>query len=449
VPATNPRLAAFEVLLRIDKERSYADILIDRELSGDSLKGPDRGLFTELIYGVLRRRGTLDHIIRQFSTQRLEKLERSVLLLLRLGLYQLFYLDRVPVSAAVNETVKMAKVLAPRASGFINAVLRNADRGRDSITYPDIEKDPASYLAAFYSHPLWLTRSWIDQLGFTEAELLAKAMAEPPATTIRTNTLRICRDELISRLEAEGVECEAAQFSPLGIRITLSGSVARLQSFKDGLFMVQDESSQLAGLFLDPQQGENILDACAAPGGKATEIAQLIADNGRITACDVIPRKLRLVEENAVRLGISCIRTLVLDVAKPLKGVKEHQFDRILLDAPCSGLGVIRRNPEGKWWKSPADVTDLARVQRGMLENLAPYLRPQGTILYATCSTTREENEATIAGFLEAHDDFALVNLRSEFPEQSELFTEQGFFRAWPHRHGMDGFFAARLTKIR
>ena len=217
---------------------------------------------------MLRRQGTLDYIINRFSKQKSERLERSVLVLLRIGLYQIFYLDRVPVSAAVNETVKLAKVLVPRASGFINAVLRSADRERGDIAYPDKENDPVGYLSTFYSHPSWLVSEWIGQLGFAEAESLAKAMAEPPPLTIRANTLKTSREELMARLTAEGVQCEATRFSPLGVRIITAGSVARLQSFRDGLFTVQDESSQLAVMFLSPEPGEKVLDACAAPGGE-------------------------------------------------------------------------------------------------------------------------------------------------------------------------------------
>ncbi len=443
----NPRRAACEILLRIEKERSYADILIDRELSSGLVKGPDRGLLTELVYGVLRRQGTLDHIINRFSRQRSERLERSVLVLLRLGLYQIFFLDRVPVSAAVNETVKLAKVLAPRAAGFVNAVLRSADRERDAITYPDKEKDPIGHLFTCYSHPSWLVAGWIDQLGFAEAESLARAMAEPPPLTVRTNTLKTTREELMARLETEGAQCEATRYSPLGIRIVAAGSVARLPSFRDGLFTVQDESSQMAVMFLSPEPGERVLDACAAPGGKATHMAQLMGNSGEIIACDVIGRKLRLIGENAARLGITCIRTVPLDTAGPLGSIKDPVFQRILLDAPCSGLGVIRRNPEGKWWKTAADVAELVRGQKAILENLAGHLKEGGVLLYATCSTTREENEAVIDDFLSRHADFALEDLRLLFPAYAELFTEQGCFRGWPHRHGMDGFFAARLRK--
>jgi len=447
VSDSNPRIAAFEILLRINKERSYADILIDQELSTGVLQGPDRRFLPELVYGVLRRQATLDYIIKNFSSQKLERLERTVLLLLRLGLYQIFYLNRVPVSAAVNETVKMAKVLAPRATGFVNAVLRSADRGRNSISYPDRGKDPSGYLSIAYSHPDWLAKAWIGQLGLDEAEELARAMAEPPPIIIRVNTLKKNRQQLMDILATEGVQCEACRFAPTAVRVTLNGSVLRLNSFRDGLFMVQDESSQLTAIFLEPHPGEKVLDACAAPGGKTTHIAQLMEDRGEIIACDVINRKLSLIDENAARLGVASIKTVFMDMSKPSQVLSEGAFDRILLDAPCSGLGVIRRNPEGKWWKSPVDTTNLAKGQKALLENVATYLKPGGSLLYATCSTSVEENEAVITDFLSRHDEFMPEDLHQLFPDMGELFTPDGFFRGWPHRNGMDGFFAARLRR--
>ena len=444
----NPRRAAFDILLRIEKEKSFADILIDHELSKDIIKGADRGLLTELVYGVLRRQGTLDHIISQFSKQRPEKLELFVLLLLRLGVYQSFFLDRVPVSAAVNETVNLAKDLTPRAAGFINAILRSADRGRDSISYPDRDKSPVDYLAVRYSHPAWLTAQWCEQLGLEAAEALAAAMAEPPPFTIRANTLRITRGALMERLTGEGVTCSPTAWSPDGIRLNQSGAITRLPSFKDGLFTVQDESSQLAPLFLEPKKGERVLDACAAPGGKSTQIAQLMGDSGEICACDVNHKKLRLIRETCDRLGINSVRTFTMDATAPSNAIKDTTFHRILVDAPCSGLGVIRRNPEGKWWKSPADLAQLAATQLTILENLSKYLEPDGTLLYATCSTSRQENEDVVDAFLARHPEFVAEDLRPLFPPFAALFTERGFFRSWPHKNGMDGFFAARLKKI-
>ena len=448
----NPRRAAFDILLRIEKDRSYADILIDHEFSLGELHGPDRGLLTELVYGILRRRGTLDHMVNQFSRQKADKLERNVLILLRLGLYQALFLDRIPVSAAVNETVKLAKVLAPRASGMINAVLRRADRERGEIRYPDRQAEPVAFLAARHSHPFWMIRQWIDQLGFDEAESLAVAMSEPPPLTLRTNTLRISREDLLARLASAAITAIPAHFSADGLNVTTRVPLAALNEFREGLCTIQDESSQLAAILLAPLPGETVLDICAAPGGKTTHLSQLMKNRGAILACDSTPRKLALIEETARRLGMDIITTVALDATIPLTQgpsqlMEGKRFDRLLVDAPCSGLGVLRRNPDGKWRKTPADILELTIRQKAILGNSADLLKDGGTLLYATCSTTREENEEVVTDFLSKRPDFVLEDLRSHFPEFAELFTESGCYRSWPHRHGMDGFFAARLRK--
>ncbi len=443
----NSRNTAFHTLLRIDKERSYADILIDHELRDGGLTGPDRGLYTELVYGTLRRQGTLDHIIGQFSKTPPAKLERSVLLLLRLGLYQMFFLDRVPVSAAVNETVNLAKQYAPRASGFINAVLRSADRGRDTISYPDPEKEPASFIAARHSHPVWIVEKWLQQLGFTEAAELAASLSTPPPFTIRANRLKIDRDALILRLQAEGVTGMKCSYAPDGLMITSSISLSGLRSFSEGLFAVQDEASQLAALLLSPEPGDAILDLCAAPGGKATYLAELTGDRCTLVACDRNPRKLALIREVVERLGIQSITTTLMDATRPLEKLQSRYFDRILVDAPCSGLGVIHRNPEGKWWKEKTDPERLAVTQLAILSNAADRLKPGGTMVYSTCSTSLEENEQVVDKFLTGHPDFMVEPLCRVFPQLGQMETAAGFFRSWPHRDGMDGFYAARLRK--
>ena len=447
MPHANPRRSAFDVLLRIDRERSFADILIDRELSLGGLKGPDRGLFTELVYGVLRRQGTLDHVIGRCSSQRIERLERGVLLLLRLGLYQIFFLDRVPVSAAVNETVKLAHALAPRASGFINAVLRRGDRERESIPYPDRDSDPTGYIAARYSVPAWIAENWIGQLGADEAESLARAMLDPPPLTIRVNTLKASREDVISRLATEGVTVRPGSYSPFALHLTGAHHPPSLAGFGEGLFTVQDESSQVAAMLLDPRPGHRVLDLCAAPGGKTTHLAQLMENRGTILATDTAPRKLERIRETAARLGIDIITTAPLNAAQKLSPLEGTEFDRILVDAPCSGLGVLRRNPEGKWWKTARNVAELAAIQKDILLNGARFLAPGGVLLYATCSTTREENEAVIDDFLSQNPGFMLEDVREQYPEWQDIFTEKGCFRSWPHRHGMDGFFAARLRR--
>lgn len=444
---SNPRLSAFTVLLRIHKEGSFADQLMDRELTRGQLNGPDRGLFAELVFGVLRRQGTLDHILTGLLTQPLLKLEPQVLILLRLGLYQLFYLDRIPESAAVNESVNMAKQIIPRASGLVNAVLRNYLRHKDTITYPDPIAAPAASIAARHSHPAWLVKQWFAQLGEKETELLAAASSLQPPLTLRANTLRVTRDDLLQRLLDNGITSTACMFSPYGIQIEGRHNIPGLPGYREGFFTVQDEASQMAAILLAPLSGERIIDTCAAPGGKATHLAQLMNNQGQVLAMDLSKLKLPLINETAQRLGITIINTRSADLLNSAAFPKDA-FDKVLLDAPCSGLGVIRRNPEAKWRLTTEDIVRLAATQKTMLKNAVRLLKPGGTILYSTCSTSSEENEQVINDFLSRHNNCMLENLNDVFPQFSQLFTKEGMFRSWPHRHGMDGFFAARLTKI-
>lgn len=446
-----PRRAAFDILIRVEKERSYADILLDRELTASTLSGADRRLLTELVYGVLRRLGTLDHVIAHFASKPMERIDPPVRVLLRLGLYQFMILDRIPVSAAVNETVKVARELVPRAAGFINAVLRRASECRDQVVYPDPEQDRARYLSVCHSHPLWLMEQWLEQLGPEDAEALARTMAGAPPVTIRVNPLASSRDTLMASLRESGFTVTPTAYSPLGLTLATGQPPRLLPGYGEGHFSIQDESSQMAAFLLDPQPGETIVDLCAAPGGKATLMAELMGDQGRILACDIRQQRVRLIDENARRLRLQCIATRVVDALKPLDQLGEELpgglADRILLDAPCSGLGTIRRNPEGQWWKDEETIRQMARAQRQMLMNAGRLLKPGGVLLYSTCTTTLTENEEVVDAFLAASPNFARDDLRPLFPAWNELFTDNGLFRAWPHRHAMDGFFAARLRR--
>lgn len=447
MPLANPRQVAYTLLSRIAKERSYADILLDRELTHGALQGPDRGLLTELVYGVLRRQGTLDYLVSQFSSVRIDRIERSVHILLRLGIYQLLYLDRIPASAAVNETVKLGKILAPKATGFINAVLREIDRKRDQIRWPDREKDPAAWIAARYSAPQWIARLWLDQLGAEEAEQLAASMCETPPVTVRANSLKCSRDELIDRLADEQVFATPCTFSPTGVRIVSHTPLPVLDCYRQGLFTIQDEASQLTAEILGPEPGETILDVCAAPGGKTTAIAELMRNSGEIAACDVNPRRLEQVTRLATRLGIGIITTTAMDAVTSVAPFSGKRFTRVLVDAPCSGLGVLRRNPEGKWWKSAEEIGKLAEIQSRILANASTTVAPDGILVYATCSTSAAENESIVDDFLSLHQNFVLEDIRETNPVLAPLCSEKGHFRPWPHRHGMDGFFAARLRR--
>ena len=445
--AHSPRLAAYQLLTRLSGSDLHADDLVDQELSRGLLQGPDRGLFSELVFGVLRQQGTLDHYLAQLVDQPLPKLQRPVLLLLRLGLYQLRYLDRVPPHAAVHESVELAKQLCPKASGLVNGVLRAALRRHATLTLPDRHVAPAAWLAAAYSMPDWLAQQWLQQLGLSEAEMLAAATLEPPPLTLRTNTLRTTRTELLTLLAGRGIAAEPCRYASEGVRLLEGRFVPELPGFSDGLFAVQDEASQLVAHLLGPQPGEKVLDVCAAPGGKATHLAQLMQDQGVLVASDLSQRKVHRIEQNAGRLGIDCLHLQVTDALQP-EYQQGRQFDRVLLDAPCSGLGVIRRNPEAKWRLQPDSFARFADRQSLLLRQVAPLLRPGGVLVYATCSTAVAEDEAVIEDFLSCHPEFVVENGAQVCPAWAELFTPAGCLRTWPHRQGCDGFFAARFKRI-
>jgi 16S rRNA (cytosine967-C5)-methyltransferase len=447
-PSTaNPRQAACETLLRIRKEGGFADRLIDIELSGGMLSGPDRGLYAELVYGVLRRQGTLDHILQQLLEKPMIELDPLALVILRIGLYQLTCLDRIPESAAVNESVNLAKLITPGTSGLINAVLRNYLRRRDTISFPDMAANPAAAIAARHSQPEWLVEQWIAQLGAAEGRQLAEVSSQQPPLTLRVNTLRSDRDHLLREFEAQGIDATSCRFSPDGISLAGRHTISALPGFEAGLFAVQDEASQLAGQLLGAEPGERVWDACCAPGGKTSHIAQLMDDRGELIATDISRSKLTLVQDSLRRLGVSSVTTAVADLHQP-DTFPEGYFDRILLDAPCSGLGVIRRNPEAKWRLFSGDITRLAAVQKTLLQNASARLKPGGTLLYSTCSTSEAENELVVEDFLLHNPGFVLENLNDLFPQLGDLIAFYGMFRVWPHRHGMDGFFAARIRRI-
>jgi len=437
------RLVAYQTLSRIEKEHSHADILLDHLLSRGDVPERDRPLLTELVYGTLRRQGTLDWVI-DHSGQRADRLERPLLTTLRLGVYQLLFLDRIPPRAAIYETVELAKTVVPRGAGLVNALLRRVDRERDRLPWPP-QDDLAGHISIVYGHPRWIVEGWIQQLGGDGAIDCARAMSLPPPVTLRVNTRRISREEAMGRLQTEGATgIRETPFSPVGVAVDRLPPLRDLPSFREGLVSVQDESSQMAVILLDPRPGETILDACAAPGGKTTMIAELTGDQGRVIALDRHPRKCSLISETARRLGMTSIETVTADATtwSPPAGTL---FDRVLVDAPCSGLGVIRRHPEGKWWKTPEDLPRLSRLQETILARVSRFVRPGGVLVYSTCSTNPDENERVIERFLATASDYSIEYPKS--PPFPRFRVDPGMFRSWPHRDGMDGFSAVRLRR--
>jgi len=444
---SSPRHAAFNVLIKLSGSDLHADDLIDIELSRNLIQGPDRGLFTEMVFGVLRHQGTIDYYLDKLVNQSINHLELPVLLLLRLGLYQILYLDRVPEHAAVNETVALADEVIPRAKGLINGVLRNFLRSRGTIAMPVPEKSPIDCLTASYSVPNWLAEQWLRQFGFIEAAELATASLKIPVLTLRVNTLKTSRTAILDSFSAGEILAEPCRYSPEGIRLLQNYQITSLNEFSEGVFTIQDESSQLVAHLLEPQPGDELLDICAAPGGKATHLAQLMGGKGNITATDLNPRRVKKIHESAERMGIKNIKCLVAD-ALSNDYLKGFMFDRILLDAPCSGLGVIRRNPEAKWILQPAELARCASRQRLLLKAASTLLKPGGVMVYATCSTAPEEDEEVVQDFLSRNPEFMIENGCHLFELGSELFDSAGYMRIWPHKHGADGFFAVRLKRI-
>lgn len=451
--AVSGRDAAFQALLAAETGSVYVDQALTRVLRRAALSARERALATELAYGVARRQGTLDWALAHFSRRAPERLDPPVRVALRLGAYQLWYLDRIPAHAAVDESVRLVRRHGPAyAAGYVNAVLRAAGRrGFPHAAVPPRERDLAGHLALVHAHPRWLVDRWLARLGPEETERLLAANNRVPPLSARVNRLRAEPQAVAAALADRGVPVEPGRFVPEALRIGHGVQPAELEAFREGALTWQDESSMLAVHVLDPQPGELVVDVAAAPGGKSTHIAERMGDRGRVVACDVDRRRLAKVGEAARRLGLRCIERLALD-GRRLPERLGGRADRVLADVPCTGLGVIARRPDLRWRKAPGDVEALARLQRELLRAAAACLRPGGVLVYSTCTTEPEENQQVVEAFLaEAGGALVAEDLRPWLPAplQDEPGTERGWIQLWPHRHGVDGFFIARLRRVR
>jgi 16S rRNA (cytosine967-C5)-methyltransferase len=446
-----PRDLALRVLNRLSHETVLPDDTLDHGFRSDpNLDERDRAFISHLVLGVLRWRFRLDWIIEQNADFPLKKIDPAVLNILRLALHQIFFMDRVPESAAVDEAVKQAKSSEPtHVVSFVNAILRNVCRHKDAIVFPDPEKKLVSYLSRFHSYPEWLVQRWLHVWGREFTEGLLAAGNRIPSLVIRSNILKVSRSELLRELEAEGARGRPTPFSPQGIVLEdFKGRVDQLSAFKRGLFQVQDEAAQVTSLLLAPRAGETVLDICAGLGGKTTHMAELMDDEGEMIALDMNIMRLLRLNENLVRLGMKSVSSVGADASRNLSSLFLRLFDRVMIDAPCSGLGVLSRHPDGKWNKSGKDIQRLSALQKTIVSQAVPVIRKGGKMLYVTCTLTREENEEVVSQCLETHTELSLVNLRQEAPGWArELTDEQGFLRTFPHKHSMDGFFGALFVK--
>jgi 16S rRNA (cytosine967-C5)-methyltransferase len=440
-----PRRIAVEILNRIEESGAYAEPLLDAALSGTAFADPsDRGLLTELVYGTLRIKGRLDWIIGQLYRGDTAARETTVLNILRTGLYQLLFTDRIPPFAAVNEAVGIARDLAPAAAALVNAILRNALRKKDAIAWPDMAKDPEKAIAVLHSHPPWLVRRLLAQWGVEETIAICRTNNTVPPFALRVNSLKASRERAIAAFANEGIDAEPTLFSPDGITLASSGAgLRKTASYQGGLIRIQDEGSQLIARLIAPQPGERLLDLCAGSGGKTLHLAALMENRGSITALDLHSERLRMLREEAKRLAVTIVETRTGDAAIPAESFR-GAFDRVLLDAPCSGLGTLRRNPEIRWRITPADLTKCMQLQKLLLASAARCVQPGGRLVYSVCAVTPEENEIVIADFLRHHPDFQSIHPAALPPA---LVDQRGFFRTAPHLHGMDGFFGALLVR--
>ncbi|TLY29547.1 MAG: 16S rRNA (cytosine(967)-C(5))-methyltransferase RsmB [Nitrospirae bacterium] len=457
-PRRSARRVALETLLANERAEVFAVDALDRSFSRAGLDVRDRALTLELVYGVLRHRATLDWRLDHVADRTIARLPSSVRTALRLGAYQLLYLGKVPPSAAVNESVKLVRFGKRRQSkhwaGFVNAVLRSLIRN-PAPPWPDPAQDQVAALSVRYSCPAWLAQRWLHRFGFATAQSLCRATITIPPLTIRTNTLRLTRHALETDLVRAGYQVRPTAVSPVGLILEKCGPVTELPQFQAGAFYIEDEAGQLVPLILDPQPGERVLDACAAPGGKATHLAALMQNRGEIVAIDRSQRRLRLLQDNCRRLGVRIITTVNADMTQDCRQegkvgreLLNQPFDRILLDAPCSGLGVLRRHPEGKWQKAASLVVRHQATQMQMLEQAGRLLRPGGVLVYSTCSTEPDENEDVIEYFCKAHAEFRREPVSSWLPPTAcVLLNTQGDLSTMRAPYPMDAFFAARLRK--
>jgi len=447
-----PRDLALAVLNSRDDSPGFQERYLEAAFAENpNLDERDRAFVVHLVQGVLRWQIRLDWIVRQAVRFPFKKIAPATLNILRLALYQIFFMDRVPDSAAVNEAVKQAGGAHNRhVAGFVNGILRHICREKGCIRFPDPGHEYDRYLSLFYSYPLWLVRKWIRELGPEVTERLLDAGNRIPDRVIRLNTLKTDYPGLVGSLNRDGVTASVCTHSPEGARLHgVKGPVNQLKAFKQGLFQVQGEAAQLCSHLLIPRQGETVLDVCAGLGGKSTHLAALMKDKGLILALDRNRSRLISLFQNLRRLGVGSVMPVMADATGSLSSFIRETFDQILVDGPCSGLGVISRRPDIKLTKREDDIQRLASLQTTILNQAVPLLKKGGRMLYVTCTISREENEGVVADFLEKNHEMSLHHLKGVVPEWGlDLIDENGFFRTFPHVQGMEGFFGALFTKV-
>ena len=436
----NSRKLSRQIVQRVLEEGAYSNLVLSKELNRDDIDEKDKGLITEIVYGTLRRKRTLDVLIGNFVKD-IKLLDSTVLNILRVAIYQMYFLDKIPEYAACNEAVEEAKEISVEASKLVNGILRNFIRDEKEIVVPGNRIDELGYKFSFEP---WMIRLFIKQYGEERTMKIMAGLNETPKVTVRVNESKGEYDEVFENLEEVGYKIEEGYACPEAIKIEGGKGVESNELFKEGLITVQDESAMLVAPLLEINKGEKILDLCAAPGGKTTHIAELLDNTGEVLAFDLHENKLSLIEENAKRLGLTNIVCKTMDATK-LNPDYISYGDKVLIDVPCSGLGIIRKKPEIKWNKTRQQLRDLVEIQRDIMENAWQYLKPGGILLYSTCTLNKEENEENLKWFLSKHSDAEIEKLYIG-NNNNFIYNVDGSLTILPN-DSMDGFFMGKIKK--
>ncbi len=447
---SNPRQLAFLALRAVD-QGAFTDVALDRVLRQETLSNPDRRLLTELVYGTVRRQRSLDALIDQLAKKKAAQQPPNLRLVLHLGLYQLRYLNHIPASAAVNTSVELARNNGLKGlTGVVNGLLRqyvrlaaaSSEAEHDPLQLPD---DPVERLGIQYSFPDWIVRVWLEELGYEETAQLCQWLNQTPSIDLRINPLQTSIEQVEAAMQSVGLAVERIPYLPQALRLKGNpGSIRQLPGFEAGEWTVQDSSAQLVGHLLAPQAGETVIDACAAPGGKTTHIAELMGDRGTILAYDRAASRLKRLQENSARLGLTSIQVCTADSRELTQFTQ--RADRVLIDAPCSGLGTLHRHADARWRQTPDTVQELATLQTELLRRAATWVKPNGVLVYATCTLHPLENEQVIRQFLSHHSEWQ-ISLPSPDLMLTSLTAPEGWIKVWPHHQAMDGFFMVRLQR--
>ena len=437
-----PRGTAIKILNRIEHSDSYLDKLLDAELKSEDMNELDKGLMNEIVTGVIRWKMKLDWVLTGFFHGNFTKAETNIKNALRVALYQIQFLDRVPHSAAVNEAVEFTKRLrGQKAADLVNAILRNIIRNIENIRYPDPEEDKTRNLAVIESHPIWMTKRWVERYGYDDAKRMMEANNTIPDLALRVNRLKVDFNYFLSLLEKHQLQYTRSQYLDYFVRVQHMAGIGSSELFQQGYFSVQDESAGMPVLLLDPKPGERVIDLCSAPGGKTTFIGELMKNSGEVIAIDRYETRLQLVKNACQRLGITNVHLIADDGAT----IEIPPADKVLVDAPCSGLGVLSKKPDAKWQRDADDIPKLVNLQKSLMENAVKLVKSGGVLVYSTCTIEPEENIDLIKEFLVQHPEFSIETARNIIHQ--DLIGSEGNVETFRHKHGMDGSFSIRLRK--